>query len=124
MSATPPAEIHELFQAAFNARDLQAVLDLYEPDAVFVSGPGTFAIGRDAISELFQAFFSRKPVMRLETASVIQNGDLALLQGKWVLIGAGAEGDPIQVTGTSHEVVRRQSDGRWLYAIDDPGPGK
>ncbi len=124
MSATQPSEIHELFQAAFNAGDLPALLDFYEEDALFVTGPGTSASGRDALSAIFQSFLEMKAVMRLETASVFQNGDLALLEGKWVLIGAGPEGDPVQVTGTSHEVVRRQPDGRWLYTIDDPGAGK
>jgi uncharacterized protein (TIGR02246 family) len=119
-----PAKIHELFQAAFNALDTDAVLALYEDNAVFVTGPGTAVTGRDAIAQVLESFFAMQPVMRLETASFFQNDDLAMLEGRWVLIGAGPEGDPIQITGTSHEVVRRQSDGCWLYAIDDPGVGK
>ena len=124
MPASQPAEIHELFQAAFNARDTQAIVALYEENAVFVTGPGASVTGRAAIGEAFQAFFAMKPVMRLETASVLQNTDLAMLEGRWVLIGAGPEGDPVQLTGTSHEVVRRQPGGAWLYAIDDPGAGR
>jgi uncharacterized protein (TIGR02246 family) len=121
MPATQPSELHELVQAAFNSRDTEAILALYEPDAVFVTGPGASVRGHDAIGKIYQSFFDMKPVMRLETASVLQNGDLALLEGRWVLIGASRDGDPFQVTGNSHEVVRRQPDGRWLYAIDDPG---
>jgi uncharacterized protein (TIGR02246 family) len=124
MSATQPSEIHELFQAAFNAHDLPAILALYELDALFVTGSGTSVSGHDALAAVFEAFFAMKPVMRLETASVFQNGDLAMLEGKWVLLGAGPEGDPVQITGTSQEVVRRQSDGRWLYTIDNPGSGR
>jgi uncharacterized protein (TIGR02246 family) len=121
MPATDAAAIHELFQAAFNGRDTQALLALYEPDAVFVTGPGASVTGHDAIGKIYQSFFDMKAVMRLETASVLQSGDLALLEGRWVLVGASRDGDPFQVTGTSREVVRRQPDGRWLYAIDDPG---
>jgi uncharacterized protein (TIGR02246 family) len=128
MSATEPANqpaaIHELFQTAFNARDLAAILALYEPAAVFVTGPGLCVTGRDAIRKVFEAVFAMKPVMRLETASILENGDLALLEGSWVWIGANREGDPVQITGTSREVIRRQPDGRWLYAIDDPGTGR
>ena len=124
MSATQPSEIHSLFQTAFNTRGTTALLALYEPDALFVTGPGASVNGHSAIAAVLQSFFAMNPVMRLETASVFQSGDLALLEGKWVLIGAGPEGDPVQITGTSREVVRRQSDGRWLYAIDDPGAGK
>ena len=107
-----------------NARDTQALLALYEDSAVFVTGPGASATGHAAIAQVYQSFFAMKPVMRLDTASVLQTGDLALLEGRWVLIGAGPEGDPIQITGTSREVVRSQPDGVWLYAIDDPGVGR
>jgi uncharacterized protein (TIGR02246 family) len=121
MPATSPGEIHELFQAAFNAGDTPAVLALYEPGAVFVTGPGVCVAGHEAIGKVFEALFALKPVMRLETASILENGDLALLEGRWVWAGASREGDPMQITGTSREVVRRQSDGSWLYCIDDPG---
>jgi len=122
--ANQPDQVHELFQAAFNARDTAAVLALYEETALFVTGPSAAVTGRAAIGEVLQSFFAMKPVMRLETASVLQNDDLAMLEGRWVLMGAGPEGDPVQVTGTSHEVVRRQPDGTWLYVIDDPGTGR
>ena len=92
-------------------------------DAVFVTGPGSSITGRAAIRKAYQSFWTMKPVMRLETASVVERDDLALLEGKWVLIGASPEGDQVHITGTSHEVVRRQPDGTWLYAIDDPGAG-
>ncbi len=123
MPASHPAQLHELCQNAFNTRDDEALGALYEEDAVFVTGPGTFITGRAAIRKAYVSFWAMKPVMRLETASVVVNGDLALLEGKWVLVGASAEGDPVHITGTSHEVVRRQPGGAWLYAIDDPGAG-
>ena len=119
-----PAEIHQFFQAAFNARDTAAVLALYEETAVFVTGPGTCVTGHGAIGDVLQSFFAMKAVMRLETASVLQSSDLAMLEGRWVLIGEGPGGDPVQITGTSREVVRRQPGGAWLYAIDDPGVGR
>ena len=124
LPANLPAEIHALFEAAFNARDTAAVLALYEETAVFVTGPGASVTGRGAIGDVLQSFFALKPTMRLETASVLQSNDLALLEGRWVLIGTGPDGDPVQMTGTSREVVRRRQDGTWLYAIDDPGAGR
>jgi uncharacterized protein (TIGR02246 family) len=124
LPASHPAQLHELCQSAFNAADDEALAALYEEDAVFVASPGTLLTGRAAIRKGYMSFWPMKPVMRLETASVAERGDLALLEGKWVLIGASPEGDPIQITGTSHEVVRRQPDGTWLYAIDDPGAGQ
>ena len=124
MPAAHPAQIHELFEAAFNAHDVDTILDLYEPGAVFVTGPGTQTAGHAALREVFQGFFALRPTIRLETASVLAVEDLALLEGRWVLMGTRPEGDPVQSTGTSREVVRRQPDGSWRYAIDDPGNGR
>jgi uncharacterized protein (TIGR02246 family) len=123
LPATHPAQLHELCQNAFNAANDEALAALYEEDAVFVTGPGSSITGRAAIRNAYRSFWAMKPVMRLETASLVERDDLALLEGKWVLIGASPEGDPVHFTGTSHEVVRRQPDGAWLYAIDDPGAG-
>jgi ketosteroid isomerase-like protein len=51
---------------------------------------------------------------------VAQSGDLAVLTAKWELSMTGQDGKPAQMTGQSMEVVRRQSDGRWLFVIDLP----
>jgi hypothetical protein len=41
--------------------------------------------------------------------------DLAVCYGVWTMTAGGDK-----VTGKSIEVVRRQQDGTWLFAIDDP----
>ncbi len=122
--ASHPGQLHELCQNAFNLRDVEALTALYEEGAVFVTGPGTSVSGRTGIGGIYRSFFAMKPVLRVETASVLLSGELALLESRWVLVGASAEGDPIHVTGTSHEVARRQADGTWQYVIDDPGAGR
>ena len=48
-------------------------------------------------------------------------GELALLQGKWVLLGTGPDGAEMHSEGRNTETVRRQADGRWLFVIDNPG---
>ena len=49
-----------------------------------------------------------------------QTGDVAVVSAKWELSVTGPDGKPATMTGQSVEVVRRQSDGRWLFAIDLP----
>jgi ketosteroid isomerase-like protein len=45
----------------------------------------------------------------------VVHGDLALLRADWELVGDDGR---IVAAGSSAEVVRKQSDGRWLYVID------
>jgi ketosteroid isomerase-like protein len=45
-----PEDINRRWAEAFNARDIPALLDLYEPDAVLVPSPGAEpVVGHDAI---------------------------------------------------------------------------
>ena len=46
--------------------------------------------------------------------------DLALLYNDWSMSARGRDGNPIETAGKAIEVVRRQPDGTWRFAIDDP----
>jgi ketosteroid isomerase-like protein len=48
MSAHSPTEIHPLFQNAFNLRDMETLVSLYEPDAILMVG-GKQVTGRENI---------------------------------------------------------------------------
>lgn len=51
MPATEPEQMHGLFEQAFNAGDIEALMALYEPDAALVPQPGAIAEGSAAIRE-------------------------------------------------------------------------
>jgi len=51
MTAHNPTEIHILFQNAFNLRDVEALISLYEPDAILMVG-GKQVTGRETFSPI------------------------------------------------------------------------
>ena len=55
-------------------------------------------------------------VVRVERAG----DDLAALYNDWTASGTGPDGAAVEMTGKAIEIVRRQPDGTWRYAIDDP----
>ena len=60
-------------------------------------------------------------MIEMRTDAVIKSGDLAVLYGEWSLTGGlDPDGNPVDLEGRSTDVMRRQSDGWWLDAIDDP----
>ena len=120
MPAQKPQDLHSLFASALNSGDLNNLVGLYEPTATLVPQPGQVATGTAAIRQALQAFVAMKPTIHIETKFVLETGDLALLRGKWILDAKGPDGKPMQMTGNSTEVVRRQRDGSWLYLIDHP----
>jgi len=114
MPAFTPREIHVLFERAFNAGDVEAMLVLYEPGAVLVAG-GNPVTRHDAIRAALNMFISNGARMKLETRAVIESSEgLAVLHGAWSI------GPPLDTQGLSTEVARRQPDGCWMFVIDNP----
>lgn len=121
-AAIAPAlqEIHQRFQTAFNNKDLNAIVALYEPEAVFVHG-GAVVHGHKEIRRAFAQIFAGEVQIHLVTTGIVEGTDgLVLMHGRWVLSGTGPDGQPIEQSGTSAEVLRRQPNGSWLYALDNP----
>ena len=125
MPARDLKNMHALYASAVNSGSVDAVLELYEDNATFVTGPGTSVSGKPAIREVVLGFLTMKPKMGIETRSIFEGDpNLALLECRWVLDGTGPDGSPVHLTGTSREVLRRHANGNWLYVIDDPGIGR
>lgn len=120
MGANTPEDIHKLFNAAFNAGNLEALMALYEPDAQLVPQPGQVTTGHEAIRQALQQFLALKGTMQITTRYVIHGDAIALLSGQWHLKGSGPDGKHVEMGGKSVEVARRQSTGEWLLVIDHP----
>ena len=123
MGARDPAENHRIFREAVNAGDVDALAALYEPDAVYVAGPGQPVVGRKAIRSALAGWLATKPRLRLDLAGLTVAGDVALERTRWTVVMPGPDGTPAESSGSSSVVLRRQSDGTWLMAVDDPGIG-
>jgi uncharacterized protein (TIGR02246 family) len=118
--ARTPDEVDTLFTKALNAGDLDALVSLYEPEATLMPAPGTVVTGKAAIRGALAQFIAGKPTMMLSAHTLSQTADLALVTAKWELAMTGPDGKPTTINGQSVEVLRRQADGHWLFAIDLP----
>jgi uncharacterized protein (TIGR02246 family) len=120
MPAYSPAEIHTLFEKAFNLGDVEALAALYEPSAVLVVD-GREVIGRESIRNAFETLVARRGRMTLETRAVLASHlGLAVLHGGWIIESPTGTGSEFVTRGLSTEVVRKQLDGTWLFVIDNP----
>jgi uncharacterized protein (TIGR02246 family) len=120
MAPTEPEQIHRMFEDAFNAGDLDALVALYEPEAALVPQPGAVAEGTEAIREALRWFLDRRGRITLDTKLVLRVGDVAYLANRWSLTGGTMpDGSPAELGATTAEVARRQPDGSWLYTIDN-----
>ena len=119
MTASTPEQIHRLFEEAFNAGDLDGLMELYESDAALIAQPGSVANGVEEARAALQGFLALKGRIRLDTKLVVTVGELAYLSNTWSLTGTGPDGNPVVLGATTAEVARRQTDGSWRYVIDN-----
>ena len=117
--STPIDTVNQL-AGALNRGDLEAALALYEPNAVLVAQPGQLARGSVELRTALAGFIGLKPTLRSHTQNVVEVDDIALYVGRWTLQGADPSGTAIAMGGESTDVLRRQQDGRWLIAVDNP----
>ncbi|TQS43459.1 YybH family protein [Cryptosporangium phraense] len=120
--AIRPHEFNEQWGDAFNAGDLPRLMEMYEPGAVIVPGPGAEPIhGHAAIEAALAGFLGLGGKLRFTPRHWLVAGDLAFSSVAFTMDGGrDPEGRPVELTGVTAEILRRQPDGRWKYVVDHP----
>ncbi len=120
MPPRTPEEVDALFAQYVNAGDLDALVALYEPHATLVPAPGQEAVGHAAIRDALGGLIATGVHITMHVVRVARAGDdLAVLYNDWTARGTGPDGVAAEASGKAFEVVRRQPDGTWRFAIDD-----
>ena len=118
--ATTPQDCDRLFAERANAGDVDGVLALYEPDARFVRRDGTVVQGVAELRVVITSLTASQADLQMHVARVVESGDIAVIYNDWVSTTKIDNGAVAQRAGRALEIVRRQPDGTWLFAIDDP----
>ena len=88
--------------------------------AIFVGSSGVTR-GKAAVVEAWKGYFGEKrPYFEWhpEIVELSGDGELGLSRGPWTYRGVGADGNPVEASGTFNSVWRRQSDGTWRVVFD------
>src|SRR5262245_54257766 len=119
--ARTPEECDQLLIEHLAAGDLEAIVELYEPGAAFVTRRREVQVGRDAIRQAFRELAAARPRLRANIVMTLRNGDnLAVLYNDWSMTVRTPDGKSQETSGKAIEVLCRQADGNWKFAIDDP----
>jgi uncharacterized protein (TIGR02246 family) len=120
IDTTTPAALMRTFTDRVHAGDLDGLVALYEPAAVFEPQPGVVVEGRQAIRQALAELLALRPTMVAETVEVLQADDVALVINEWTMTGTAPDGGEVRQGGRSADVVRRQPSGTWLVLVDHP----
>jgi ketosteroid isomerase-like protein len=121
MGATEPEQVIDHFCKLFNSGDLDGLLNnLYEDDAVFIPTPADAPVsGKAAVAEVLQHFLDTGGTLSVLATTTLKKGEIALTHTRWRLDIPNADA----MESVTAEIVRRQPDGTWKYAIDNPWGG-
>jgi ketosteroid isomerase-like protein len=117
-SPTPQILITQLIEAR-NHGDIETAVALYETNATLVASPGNVVQGEEALRASLIRYRSLNASFEA-THSFVEAGDLALHCSHWSLRGTDPADNSIKIANSSADVLRRQPDGNWRLALDNP----
>lgn len=112
-NARTPDQLATFLLSRMNAGDVDGVVALYESEAVLVLPGGKVARGTNSIRDFYANLLANRPKFEAgEQSSPLINGSIAITSS-------------ILQNGTvTVEIARLQTDGSWLWSIDNPAIGK
>lgn len=115
-----PEDMNPALEKAFNNADKDALRELYLPQSVFVTEPGTAVSGIDNILAAFDVFLEPGLPLQLTMRHKYVAGDTAKLITDWVIEGTDKDGKETRMTGIAIDILRKGPDGNWYFWIDNP----
>ncbi|EON13169.1 DUF4440 domain-containing protein [Pandoraea sp. SD6-2] len=119
MIARSPEHAVELLDRAFNAGDIDTVIDFYEDEAVVVTEPGRTVRGREQLRNFFErAMKSGASAKQLKT-HVLEADGVALFLSRWILEYPVPGGEVSSRELVATTVFRKQPGGGWKVLVDN-----
>lgn len=104
---------------AFNRGDAETVDGMFEEHGVLVPAPGQPMTG-DARRAAQKHLLGFGLPMNADIRHVYRADDIALVLIDWSIKGTTPDGDEVDLTGTSTDVLRLGADGEWRLVFDNP----
>jgi uncharacterized protein (TIGR02246 family) len=117
-----PDEAPRVCQDAFNAGDLDGLVNLFEPESVVVLGPNQVITGSDRIREVFAGFLEVGWRWEIKLVSHHRVGDIALNTVEHTLRKTSSGGATDTLRLRAAVVFCQQEDGSWRFLIDNAAP--
>ena len=114
-----PDEAPRVCQDAFNAGDLDGLVNLFEPEAVVILGPNQVITGSGRIREMFAGFLEAAWRWEIKLISHHRVGDIALNTVEHTLRKNSSDSEAETLRLRAAAVFRQQEDGSWRFIIDN-----
>ena len=116
---TPEHVLNSIVEG-INTGNIDSLMTLYEADACFAIQPGQLAKSPESVRQSLRSFIDLKGKLDLKIKRILQASDLALVLTEWSFSGTEPDGNPVNISAKSSDVLRQQDDGTWRFVIDNP----
>jgi uncharacterized protein (TIGR02246 family) len=116
---TEPEGVIPSLVERFTSGNVNAMMELYAPEAVFVAKDGRTITEREEIAAQFKRDMGLGLPLKTNVRHVFVGGDTAQIVVDWSIDGTCPNGEVVHLGGSASDIVRRGADGRWRYIIDN-----
>ncbi|MEO3402368.1 DUF4440 domain-containing protein [Mucilaginibacter sp. CAU 1740] len=109
-----PQEAHASLAAAFNTKNLQTVLSMYDTEGIMFPEPEKPVSGLQGWTDAVSGILAIPGTMQIKTVYCAQSGNIAVGRSEWSI----TDGNEIKVAAKGIEVMKQQADGGWKIIID------
>jgi len=113
-TAKTPQEVHTVLAAAFNTKNLDVIMNVYDANGIIFPEPGKEVSGQSQFIEAVKSICAVPGVMEIKTVYCLQSGDVAVGRSEWSITDNGKT----QVAAKGIELMKQQPDGSWKIIID------
>ena len=108
------------FQNCVRNGDVDGALSCFDAEAVYIPTLGNVVKGTAEIRKGLERLCGMKPNLQAKRSMGFEAGDLASWVDEWTLQATLPDGTALNMKGVSSDILKRQSDGTWVYLVDNP----
>lgn len=119
-----PEDCARLFSQAMPNGDIDTIIELYEPGAIWYSLVSGYPWTREekGFKKEYMWLTARNATVRVNQIRTLFNKDnqIALLEIRAIFEGRDPDGKEVVIPYTSRQITRKQSDNTWRIIYDKP----
>jgi uncharacterized protein (TIGR02246 family) len=117
---TDPSRLPLVYEAALNAGDVEAMMELFAPGATMRTVTGhVLTTPEELRAEALNTIAAKARLTNTPRFS-LESGDTSLVIVDWTLEATLPDGTRIKPTGTTTAVARLNEDGEWRFVVLNP----
>jgi len=118
---TDPDGADEYFMNCIRIGDLKNAMTCFDPEAIYIDKEGNTIRGSANIEKVVANLCNRQAVIEIhEHRNFPIGNDMIYRLDKWSMSATDPQGAPVAMQGASAHMMRKSSDGIWLWLVDNP----